>query len=92
MDDRNLKEILALSGQTLVDLGWNDPCPNSENKEFLRYELAENLRNLKEQATRLQKCIAENGTLKKCFFITKQELESWKLIKQRKLNLILHSY
>ena len=29
----------------------------SENKE-LRYKLVENLENLKEQATRLQKCIA----------------------------------
>ena len=44
----------------------------SENKE-LRYQLAENLENLKEQATRLQKCITENGTLKKklCYFKSK---------------------
>ena len=39
--------------------------------------------NLKEQAKRLQKCIAENGTLKKSFVITKQKLETWKLIKQK---------
>ena len=56
----------------------------SENKE-LRYELAENLENLKEQATKLQKYIAENGALKKNFVITNQKLESWKLmIKQNK--------
>ena len=41
-------------------------CPKFESKE-LKYELAENLENLKEQATRLQKCIAENGTLEKSF-------------------------
>ena len=52
----------------------------SENKE-LRYQLAENLENLKEQAARLQKCIAENGTLKISFVITRQKLESLKLIK-----------
>ena len=52
----------------------------SENKE-LRYQLAENLKNLTEQATGLQKCIAENGTLKKSFVITRQKLESWKPIK-----------
>ena len=34
-------------------------------KQKLRYELAEVLENLKELATRLQKCITENGTLKK---------------------------
>ena len=62
-----------------------------ENKE-LRFKLAENLENLKEQATRLQKCIAENGTLKKTLVITKQKPETWKLIKQKKLNLIFHSY
>ena len=38
-------------------------CLKSENKE-LRYELAENLENLKEQATRLQKCIGDNETSK----------------------------
>ena len=38
--------------------------PKSENNE-LRYELAENLENLKEQAAKLQKYIAENGALKK---------------------------
>ena len=38
-------------------------CLKSENKE-LRYELAENLENLKKQATRLQKCIGDNGTSK----------------------------
>ena len=32
----------------------------SENKE-LRHELWKNLENLDEQATRLQKCVAENG-------------------------------
>ena len=67
----------------------------SENKE-VRYELAENLENLKEQAKRLQNCIAENGILKKYFVITKQKVESWKLIKQKKkkkkMNMILHSY
>ena len=31
----------------------------------------------------LQKCIVENRTLKKTFLITKQKLESWKLIKQK---------
>ena len=35
-----------------------------ENKE-LRYEFAENLENLKEQTTWLQKCFLENETLKK---------------------------
>ena len=40
----------------------------SENK-VLRYQLAENLENLKEQATKLQKCIAENGTLKKVLLL-----------------------
>ena len=64
-------------------------CLKFESKE-LRYELAQNLENLKEKATRLQKCIAENGTLEKSFAI--QELESWKLIKQTNLNLILHSF
>ena len=39
-------------------------CPKSENNE-LRYELAENLENLKGQAAKLQKNIAENGALKK---------------------------
>ena len=39
-------------------------CPKSENNE-LRYELAENLENLKEQAAKLQKNIAENGAIKK---------------------------
>ena len=59
-------------------------CLKSENKE-LRYELAENLENLKEQATKLQKYIPENGALKKSFVITNQKLESWKLmIKQKK--------
>ena len=43
-----------------------------------------NLENLKEHATRLQNCIAKNGILKKYFVITKQKLESWKLIKQKK--------
>ena len=52
----------------------------SENKE-VRYKLASNLENLEEQATKLQKCIAENGILKKNFVITKQKQESWKLIK-----------
>ena len=44
----------------------------SENEE-LRYELSENLENLKEQATRLRRCIAENGTLKKklCYYKAK---------------------
>ena len=40
----------------------------SENKK-LRYELEENLENLKEQATRWQKFIAENGTLKKALLL-----------------------
>ena len=31
----------------------------------------------------MQKCIVENRTLKKTFLITKQKLESWKLIKQK---------
>ena len=71
-------------------------CLKSENKE-LRYELAENLENLKEQATKLQKYIPENGALKKSFVITNQKLESWKLmIKQKKKKKneyeILHSY
>ena len=43
-------------------------CLKSENKE-LRYQLAENLENLQEQATRLEKCIAENGTLKKVLLL-----------------------
>ena len=37
-------------------------CLKSEDKE-LRYALVENLENFKEQGTRLQQCIAENGTL-----------------------------
>ena len=57
----------------------------SENKELI-HEPTENLENFKEQATRFQKCVAENGTLKRSFLITKQKLESWKMIK------ILHSY
>ena len=52
----------------------------------LRYQLAENLENLKDQATRLQKCIAENGTLKKSFVITRQKLESWKLDKAKNID------
>ena len=55
----------------------------SGNKE-LRYELTENLENFKEQATRLEKCIVENGTLKISFLITKLKLESWKMIEQKK--------
>ena len=55
----------------------------SENKE-VRYQLAENLQNVKGQAAKLQKCIAENGNLKKSFVITRQKLESWTLIKQKK--------
>ena len=55
----------------------------SENKE-LRYELTENLENFKEQATRLEKCIVENGTLKISFLITKLKLESWEMIKWKK--------
>ena len=44
----------------------------SENKK-VTYELSENLKNLKEQATRLRKCIAENGALKKrlCYYKAK---------------------
>ena len=44
----------------------------SENKE-LKYELAGNLENLKEQATKLQKYIAENEILKKklCYYKAK---------------------
>ena len=57
----------------------------SENKELI-HEPTENLENFKEQATRFQKCVVENGTLKRSFLITKQKLESWKMIK------ILHSY
>ena len=39
-----------------------------ENKE-LTYKLAEKLENLKEQATKLQKSAAENGTLEKhCYY------------------------
>ena len=52
----------------------------------LRYQLAENLENLKDQATRLQKCITENGTLKKSFVITRQKLESWKLDKAKNID------
>ena len=48
----------------------------SGNKGLI-YELEENLKNITEQATRLQKCIAENGTLK-----------SWKLIKQKVIMII----
>ena len=40
----------------------------SENKG-LRYQLEEKLENLKEQAARLQKCIAENGALRKSFVL-----------------------
>ena len=44
-------------------------CPRYKNKE-LRYELVENLENLKKQAIWLQKCIAKNGTLTKklCYY------------------------
>ena len=58
-------------------------CMKSENKE-LRFELAENLENLKEQATELKKCIAENGTLKKkiCYYKAKsRNLEADKVKK-----------
>ena len=54
----------------------------SENKE-LRYQLVKNLENLKEEATMLQKCIVENGTLKNAFLLQIKKLESWKLIKQK---------
>ena len=40
----------------------------SENKG-LQYQLEEKLENLKEQAARLQKCIAENGALRKSFVL-----------------------
>ena len=43
------------------------------------------MENLKDQATRLQKCIAENGTLKKSFVITRQKLETWKLDKPKNI-------
>ena len=39
-------------------------CLKSENKK-LRHELEGNLKNLQEQATKWQKFMAENGTLKK---------------------------
>ena len=65
-------------------------CLKSENKE-LRHELVENLENLKEQATRLQKCIAENGTLKKlCYY--KAKTRRVEADKAKKMNMILHSY
>ena len=44
----------------------------SENKE-LRHELWKNLENLEEQATRLQKCVAENGTLKKALLLKRKK-------------------
>ena len=65
-------------------------CLKSKNKE-LRYEVLGNLENLKKQAARLQKFLAENETLKKGFVITNQQLVSWKMIKHKKLNLNHHS-
>ena len=64
----------------------------SANKE-LRYELAENLENLKEQATKLQKYIAENGAIKKklCYYKSKtRKLEADDKAKQ--MNMMLYSY
>ena len=39
------------------------------------------MENLKKQAKRFQKCLADNGVLK--YVITKQEPEIWKLTKQK---------
>ena len=61
--------------------------PKSENNE-LRYELAENLENLKEQGTssKVAKIYCRKwGSKKTNFVITNQKLGSWKLmIKQNK--------
>ena len=52
----------------------------------------ENLENLKEQATKLQKCNEDNGTLKKALLL--QSLETRKLeadkAKKKKKNMILY--
>ena len=42
----------------------------SKDKE-LRHELAQNLENLQEKATRLQKYIAKHGTLNKAYLLCK---------------------
>ena len=56
----------------------------SDNKA-LRYELKENLENFKKHATRLQKCIADNGTLKKLYYykVRTGKLEADKVKKNR---------
>ena len=62
----------------------------SDNKA-LRYELKENLENFKEHATRLQKCIADNGTLKKLYYykVRTGKLEADKVKKKTESDLSL---
>ena len=61
----------------------------SENKE-LKYELAGNLENLKEQATKLRKCIAENEILKKKLCYYKAKTRKLEADKEKKMNMIFH--
>ena len=63
----------------------------SANKE-LRYELAENLENLKEQATKLQKYIAENGALKKKLYYKSKTRKLEADDKAKQMNMMLYSY
>ena len=53
----------------------------SENKE-LRYKLVQ---NFQEQATRLQKSIADNGTLKKASLLQSRNQKVGKFLKQKKI-------
>ena len=53
----------------------------SENKD-LRYKLVQ---NFQEQATRLQKSIADNGTLKKASLLQSRNQKVGKFLKQKKI-------
>ena len=79
MSKKDIKKLNTRSKSKKLNrnksLIWNLKSGN----KVLKYKLTENLENVEEQATRLQKCIVENGTLKKSFLIRKQKLESWKL-------------
>ena len=55
-------------------------CLKSENKE-LRYKLVQ---NFQEQATSLQKSIADNGTLKKASLLQSKNQKVGKFLKQKK--------
>ena len=60
------------------------------NKE-LRYELAENLENLKEQQQSCKNVMKIMGLWKKLCYYKAWKLESWKLIKQKKKKRIWSS-